>query len=151
MVAQEGDADAEPRSVFVQTKDIKIEVIVRYQPEKHEHDAYKKQLMETIEAQVETVMKGAEERALRPGMERVSNNPALEYHTWWLYLAMCPDPEKGRPLRFHEIADRHKLGDRRPYGEDTIAKAIGGKDGLASRLGITLPYKQGRPQTSEKT
>lgn len=150
------DAYPNPIPVFVSSGGPNIVVEARYRPEIYGHDEFKNLLMAEIEPQMKTV----EEQALRRGKELIPYKPALEYYIWWLYLAICPDPNLGRPLIYREIADRHyyrEIEERHctethePIGEDTVSKAIGGKKGLAIRLGITLPNKQGRPPAHKKT
>ena len=84
-------------------------------------------------ADLEQVLSGA-------GIEQIRER-ALWRHIHWLYLAICPDKRRVRPLRYDEIAGQE--ANEASVNEDTIRKPV---VVLAKLLEIQLPHKPGRPQ-----
>lgn len=82
---------------------------------------------------------------VQAGFSLKKKRPSLALHVEWLYLAICPQPDTGKPLGWTEIK---RFKDWPGKGEfltpSAIQKAV---DPLAAELGIDLPddLKAGRP------
>ena len=63
-------------------------------------------------------------------------------HIHWLFLAICPDENTGRPLYYQEIADREPTSDD-GLDTSTVNKAV---TRLAILLDIDLGKRLGRPK-----
>lgn len=112
-----------------------------YDPTEESWKSFERRALQILRQQrreIEDIMKDI-------GREKAGGKTSLDDHVRWLYLAICPNTEKHRPLYYSEIADSISDEGESVLDENTISKAIGGKGGLASFLGINLPHARGRP------
>lgn len=111
------------------------EIVVKLRVEEHdEWRDVKKNVLTEARRQWEVIQRDWESRV---GWERVDTKPELERHLRWLYLRICPRPERGRPLSWHAIASREGVG------VTTITKVV---KQLAQEMVLDLPkVPPGRP------
>ena len=121
-----------------------ILIVDHYDPTLETWDAFQKRILVDLRSQRDEIEQDMEET----GWKKSSGKSSLDDHVAWLFLAIFPDPELGRPLYFLEIAD--VLSDQSEHipDENSITRAISGTGGLAAQLGIELPHSQGRPPGS---
>jgi hypothetical protein len=81
---------------------------------------------------------------VRAGFVPEKVQPSLAVHIHWLYLAICPQPDAGKPLGWTEITRFKDWGPGYEYlSSSAIQKAV---EPLAEELGIDLPdLEPGRP------
>ena len=114
-------------------------LVENYYPTLESRKSFLKRAMAELTQQAADI----EDYCREHGMEKQGGKSVLETHVEWLYLAICPDSEKGRALRFREIADGLDYGEGGGPGEDTIRKAV---SSLADELRLNLTQKPGRPR-----
>ena len=119
---------------------IDIRIDIPYDPVFDDWDDVVKRIVE------EATRQGNEIRTqfVQASFSLKKKRPSLALHVDWLYLAICPQPDTGKPLGWSEIGRFRDWG-KGPYLTPSAVQK--GVEPLAAELGLELPddLKAGRP------
>jgi hypothetical protein len=130
------DRDSLPQTVVLPASDVVL--LESYQPDHETRKEFLTRAREKLTQEALVIEDIYRER----GGESLKGKSELDKHAEWLYLALCPDVKKGRPLRFNEIAELFDPKNTGNPGADVVGKEV---RPLADLLGLSLSQKPGRP------